>query len=415
MDYKDISILFSFIVIASLILNILFLIIAIPLGSYEKKHTQQAEFEPDRIVYYCYKHSKGFKFLVRFICVFAFWLHIPLFAPLIVFEISSAFEIALHCILAIWILSFIGYVLSFKIGRDAPIKSFELTSKGLKVVPLKKNKPSDSYPIGFYKGYEPDLSKLFFNDSKGNAKSIPLKYLSRDDRISITAELAFLMNKGYLRYSKKDTVRPKNNDEAFETNIKVASSFPLKEDLHDVKLVNQEVAVKPVEEKRTEPASEVPFRKSSDPVLPDLSILRNRIFIKNTYRTDMQKVIDSYKVKHADNAIVSLNCDSYPGSAWMYIELKYDYPQDRELIFRNSLEVLKYIKVLDKEMFLYAEGTEGCVIFQDRETSEDRFKMISSGSMFIVDISLPKIKILRTDSSFDDLKAYIKGNYRLDV
>ena len=99
----------------------------------------------------------------------------------------------------------------------------------------------------------------------------------------------------------------------------------------------------------------------------------------------------------------------------MYIELKYDYPQDRELIFRNSLEVLKYIKVLDKEMFLYAEGTEGCVIFQDRETSEDRFKMISSGSMFIVDISLPKIKILRTDSSFDDLKAYIKGNYRLDV
>ncbi len=99
----------------------------------------------------------------------------------------------------------------------------------------------------------------------------------------------------------------------------------------------------------------------------------------------------------------------------MYIELKYDAHQDKDLIFRNSLDVLNYVKVLDKEMFLYMEGTEGCIAFQDEDPSEDRYKLISSGYLFTIDISVQKIEKLQADEPFDDLKAFIKDNYCLDV
>ncbi len=451
--------LFSIILIASFLFNILFLIIAIPLGRYEKKHTPKAEFEPDRIVYYCYRHSKGFRFLVRFICVFAFWVHIPLLAPGIIFGItSSSFEMGLLGILVIWILSFICYILSFKIGRDAPIKYFELTSKGLKITFSNKKIPSSFYPIGCYKGYEPDLSKLVFADSSGNVKNIPLKYLSGDDKISVTGELAYLKKNGILRYSKNKMILTDQEEETTTRDSKVIPSskgsstesapsmmksafkpisvpvvekkdtppepVPVKKEPvvqadPEEKILTEhdtlEENVKPVEEKKQEKTSKASSSMSSGLMIPDLRILRNRIFIKNTYRTDMQKVIDSYNDKHADDSIVTLSCDSYPGSAWMYIELIYDENQDKDLIFRNSLDVLNYVKVLDKEMFLYMEGTEGCIAFQDEDQSEDRYKLISSGKLFSIDISVQKIEKLQADEPFDDLKAYIKDKYRLDV
>ena len=459
MDTTYVLKLFSIILIASVLLNILFLIIAIPLGRYEKKHTQKAEFDPDRIVYYCYRHSKGFKFLVRFICVFAFWVHIPWLAPGIIFGItSSSFEMGLLGILVIWILSFICYILSFKIGRDAPIKYFELTSKGLKITFSYKKIPSSFYPIGCYKGYEPDLSKLVFADSSGNVKNIPLKYLSGDDKISVTGELAYLKKNGILRYSKNKTILTDPEEETITRDSKVIPSskgsstesapskmksafkpisVPVvekkdtppepvtvkKEQVEQIKpevkkipeQVIAEEEIKSAAEKKAETASDATPRNISDFTVPDLRILRNRIFIKNTYRTDMMKVIDSYNNEHADNKVVSLSCDSYPGSAWMYIELKYDAHQDKDLIFRNSLDVLDYVKVLDKEMFLYMEGTEGCIAFQDEDPSEDRYKLISSGNLFTIDISVQKIEKLQADEPFDDLKAFIKNNYCLDV
>ncbi len=443
--------LFSIILIASLLLNILFIIIAIPLGRYEKKHTKKSEFDPDRIVYYCYRHSKGFRFLVRFICVFAFWVHIPWLAPGIIFGItSSSFEMGLLGILVIWILSFICYILSFKIGRDAPIKYFELTTKGLKITFSNKKIPSSFYPIGCYKGYEPDLSKLVFADSSGNVKNIPLNYLSGDDKISVTGELAYLKKNGILRYSKNNMILTNQEEETITRDSKVISSskgsstesapskmksafkpisvpvvekkdtppepVPVKkEQVEQIKPEVKKIPEQVIAEEEIKPAEEKKAETASDVTVSDLRMLRYRIFIKNTYRTDMMKVIDSYNNEHADNKVVSLSCDSYPGSAWMYIELKYDAHQDKDLIFRNSLDVLNYVKVLDKEMFLYMEGTEGCIAFQDEDQSEDRYKLISSGNLFTIDISVQKIEKLQADEPFDDLKAYIKDKYRLDV
>ncbi|MCR5528525.1 MAG: hypothetical protein K6F49_04815 [Saccharofermentans sp.] len=352
--------------------------------------------------------------------------------------------------MVIWILSFICYILSFKIGRDAPIKYFELTTKGLKITFSNKKIPSSFYPIGCYKGYEPDLSKLVFADSSGNVKNIPLNYLSGDDKISVTGELAYLKKNGILRYSKNNMILTNQEEETITRDSKVISSskgsstesapskmksafkpisvpvvekkdtppepVPVKkEQVEQIKPEVKKIPEQVIAEEEIKPAEEKKAETASDVTVSDLRMLRYRIFIKNTYRTDMMKVIDSYNNEHADNKVVSLSCDSYPGSAWMYIELKYDAHQDKDLIFRNSLDVLNYVKVLDKEMFLYMEGTEGCIAFQDEDQSEDRYKLISSGNLFTIDISVQKIEKLQADEPFDDLKAYIKDKYRLDV
>lgn len=455
--------------IASIIINIIFIIIAIPVGIHEKKNTPQAQFDPDRITYYGYKHSKGFKFLIRTICVLAFWAHIPIIVPSLVLSFapnSTNITAVLFVILFIWALNLVCYILSFRIGADAKIKSIELTSKGLKVNPSKKKKPSSFYPIGCYKGYEPDLSKLVFADSKGNARNVALKYLSNEDRISITGELAYLKKNGMLRYAKKDMIKDVsyNMPLAVESKVDPAPSrasvvesdkkenkkeikrafkpAPVPSAVPEKKTIEKEVPVKkavpepapvvpevkpsaepvitkdipqPEEEKRDEAAPAVVSKTPSDLKIPDLRELRNRIFIKDTYRTDMQKVIDSYNREHEEGNVVDLTCDSYPGSSWMYVELKYDASVDRAIAFWNSLEVLGYMEVLKKDMIFYADGSEDCLAFLGDDRSTDKCSLIYRGNSYDLDLTVQKSTPCEADASFDDIRAYIKDKYRLDV
>ena len=460
----DILQVFSLAYIASIIINILFIIIAIPVGIHEKKNTPKAQFDPDSITYYGYKHSKGFKFLFRTICVLAFWAHIPIIVPSVVLSFapgSTNITADLSVILFIWVLNLVCYILSFRVGTDAKIRSIELTSKGIKVNPSKKKKPSSFYPIGCYKGYEPDLSKLVFADSKGNARNVALKYLSNEDRISITGELAYLKKNGNLRYANKDTFKnipdnmplavenkvdpipsreavvDSNKTENRKENRRAFKPAPVPVPVPEKKTIEKEVPVKknvpvvpevksseapvlsqesiqPAEEKREEAASAV-AKPTSDLKIPDLRILRNRIFIKDTYRTDMQKVIDSYNREHEDGKVAELSCDSYPGSSWMYVELKYDSSVDRTIAFWNSLEVLGYMEVLKKDMIFYADGSEYCLAFLDADRSTDNCSLIYGGNRYHLDLTVQKSTWCEADASFDDIRAYIKDKYRLDV
>ncbi|SMC33764.1 hypothetical protein SAMN06296952_0358 [Oscillospiraceae bacterium] len=456
--FEKVSIAF----IVSIIINWIFIIIAIPLGIHEKKHTVQAQFDPDRIIYHGYRHSKGFQFMVRTICVLAFWIHIPILTPFIIIGTVGASitpGTILLTILIIWGLSFLCYCLSFLVGNDAPIKAIEVTSKGIKVIPLKKKKPSSFYPIGCYKGYEPDLSKLVFADSKGNARNVALKYLSNEDRISITGELAYLKKNGNLRYANKDTFKniPDNMPLAAESKV---DPIPSREAVVDSNRTENRKEIKrafkpdpvtvPVPEKKTI-EKEVPVKKTvpevktpaepviskeiiepekenrveADPVvtpvnpvdltLPDLRSLRNRIFIKNTYRTDMQKVIDTYNKEHEEEKVVELSCDSYPGSSWMYVELKYESSADKDLVFWNCLAVFGYMEVLKKDMIFYADGSSECLATLDKERSTDSFSIIYKGNRFQIDVTVMKSTWCEADASFDDIKTYIKDKYRLDV
>ena len=444
--------------IASIVINLIFLIIVIPLGIHEKRHTVQAQFDPDRIIYHGYRHSKGFQFMVRTICVFAFWIHIPILAPFIIIGTVGASITPgsiLLAILIIWGLSFLCYCLSFLVGNDAPIKSIEVTSKGIKVIPLKNKKPSSFYPIGCYKGYEPDLSKLVFADSKGNTRNVPLKYLSSEDKISITGELAYLKKNGILRYANKDAFHDVSDNMPFSVNCEEPSidskatviekdrvepkaffepapvPVPVKENIKkeapvkpapsvpEVKtpaepVISKEI-IEPEKENRVEADPVVTSVKHVDLTLPDLRYLRNRIFIKNTYRTDMQKVIDTYNKEHEDDKIVELSCDSYPGSSWMYVELKYESSADKDLIFWNCLEVFGFMEVLKKDMILYADGSDECLAFLDKETSIEKCSFIYKGNSYLIDLTVQKSTWCEADASFDDIKSYIKENYRLDV
>lgn len=155
--------------------------------------------------------------------------------------------------------------------------------------------------------------------------------------------------------------------------------------------------------------------KSSADGIPDLSSAEIRIYIKNSYRTDIQKTIDAYKKEHSDACVADMTCDSYPGSSWMFVGITYGDASDTALIFWNCMEIFLYMKELKKEMILFARGKEECLAYVDGGSSDDNCSLIYNGSSYDLDVPVQKMTMSVSDASFDDIRAYIKSKYCLDV
>lgn len=158
-----------------------------------------------------------------------------------------------------------------------------------------------------------------------------------------------------------------------------------------------------------EPAPEkAPAKPAYTGDLPDLTSSYNRMFIKNSYLSDIDKKTVSFNSSRDEDQKLTVSASHFPGSSWMYVDIKSSSDADALEFFLSCMNYMTDLSGLSKDIFFYSEDKLAAYI------DGDKIKCVRAGKNCIFDTDkLELIPCGEEDSS--DLKTFIKRKFYLDV
>ena len=369
-----------------------------------------------------------------------------------------------------FILGVIIFALTFNIKLIHKVDRVEVAPYGLRVTYRRKDLRESVYPIDHFQGYEGKKHDLLFADRVGNNARINTSYLGKKYSAALGNDLIALRTGKHLNKvpvtipamvthisemdikklekelpihnkvpeKKADTVKeapkktepvkpafPENDSgilsaygslntdtsssilSAFGSSIVSNSTGPI-----EVEPFKPEPTLGLIDgtEAHIEEASKGTLSKD-EPLAPsvDTSALSSssRIFIKNTYLTDIEKKISSF-----GKTDLNTSASHYPGSSWMYVEVKADVSDDSLEIFNSTLKLMRCLAELSRDVFLYSESDDMVAFIKNG--SDIRCRKAGKSCIFNSD-TLNLEPCEDTELPDADTKTFIKRKFYIDV
>ena len=411
--------------VTSLIVLLLIILTAfVGISDNNRSQTPSYSAEHDTVTFYTRKHSKLFKSLVGIIALIVSLFQFPLFVAIIYHFKANIFFAVLVFIAAVII-----FRLLLLLGDDPNVLSLKISKKGISLYRNNLVNPISSYPVNCYKGIENDMSKLVFEDRVNGIKYLDLKCFSKKDRTMIISEWNYLIKYGhfYRSSSNIDRIREFTNDILCEDPIPVDSDISMSDDI--------------IKDDNIEPSGSaalpfVPFQKinkdteetsTEETVIEDNlhgeisdiiseeyeDITHNvcdeeapraasscRIYIKNTYLTDIERKISSCSKKDLVTAI-----DHFPGSSWMYVDLR------AEAGLSSVINLFKHLCDLRRDIFLYSSEDDLAAYLNGRK----EIVCIKNKKGYIFDNDTSEMIPDPTSDISEDPKTFIRDKFYIDI
>lgn len=407
--------------------------------------------DPDNRVYFARNHSIGYRIMARFLY---FGLYIVVIPELVIFflvRVCPDITIVIIALMLSEILGMIFFGLSFIKKLTNKVDRIVVDRSGMRVYYRKKKLKDSFYPIGSFVGYDQKCN-LLFADRSGSSYYVNTKYISKKYTIALGNDLIAMATGKYMNtvpdtlpkaktyvsdYAKQEVPAEVTKIEKVEekkpvkeiysplidtgssilesygtSNINAPGSIlgdygPLKTEDNLGLISGTETHI---EEASKGNLKEVSDKEETKAEAPDISSNKSRIFIKNSYLTDIDKKTVSFNSSRDEDQRLEAKSSHFPGSSWMYVDIKRCSAADPLEFFLSCMNLMTELSDLSKDIFFYAEDDIAAYI------DGNKIKCRRAGKSYIFDPDKLELIPVEEDNTSDaDIKAFIKRKFYLDV